>query len=150
MARESEGFTLIELLIVIVVLGILAAVVVFALGSVTGSARVSACDADAKTIVSAVQAYDAGTAPTDITVETAGVAPGDIHPGNPATYAAPGTQAALLVSNGYINAWPTSTNDYAMSLSTTQAGDVSVYFPATSAVPMSYDHQTAASGCNAL
>src|SRR5580658_1417719 len=58
--REGEeGFTLIELLIVIVVLGILAAVVIFALGSVTGNAKASACNADAKTVETAVAAYDA-------------------------------------------------------------------------------------------
>ena len=46
-ARENnEGFTLIELLIVIVVLGILAGVVVFSLGSVTGSSAIAACQAD--------------------------------------------------------------------------------------------------------
>ncbi len=50
-AGEIEGgFTLIELLIVIVVLGILAAIVVFALGGVTGKSTAAACQADAKTV----------------------------------------------------------------------------------------------------
>jgi prepilin-type N-terminal cleavage/methylation domain-containing protein len=57
--EREDGFTLIELLIVIVVLGILAAVVVFALGGVTGKSAISACNADAKTVETAVAAYQA-------------------------------------------------------------------------------------------
>lgn len=53
---EIDGFTLIELLIVIVVLGILAAIVVFALGGVTGKSAAAACQSDAKTVGTGVSA----------------------------------------------------------------------------------------------
>ena len=57
-ASES-GFTLIELLIVIVVLGILAAIVVFSLTGVTGQSKQAACTSDAKTVEIAADAYQA-------------------------------------------------------------------------------------------
>ena len=80
----ETGFTLIELLIVIVVLGILAAIVVFALGGVTSQSAVAACNSDAKTVSTAVAAEQAQTPNTAPTL-------------------------ANLVSGGYLKAQPLST-----------------------------------------
>ena len=70
-AAES-GFTLIELLIVIVVLGILAAIVVFSLTGVSGQSKAAACTSDGKTVEIAADAYQAynGSYPSDSTVLT--------------------------------------------------------------------------------
>ena len=59
MKKQDEGFTLIELLIVIVILGILAAVVVFAVGGITDSGQTSSCKAELKTVETAIEAYRA-------------------------------------------------------------------------------------------
>jgi prepilin-type N-terminal cleavage/methylation domain-containing protein len=53
----SEGFTLIELLIVIIIIGILAAIVVFSVSGVTDRGNVSACKATLSEAQSAVEAY---------------------------------------------------------------------------------------------
>jgi prepilin-type N-terminal cleavage/methylation domain-containing protein len=58
-AGEIDGFTLIELLIVIVVLGILAAVVIFALGGITGKSALASCQADGATVSTALAAFNA-------------------------------------------------------------------------------------------
>jgi prepilin-type N-terminal cleavage/methylation domain-containing protein len=57
-ARQSEsGFTLIELLLVIVIIGILAGIAVFAVSGITDRGAVAACKADAKTVQVASEAY---------------------------------------------------------------------------------------------
>jgi general secretion pathway protein G len=59
-ARKNEsGFTLIELLIVIVILGILAGIVVFAVGAFNDRGELAACKADKKNVEVAVEAYRA-------------------------------------------------------------------------------------------
>ena len=54
--RRDDGFTLIELLIVIVILGILAGIVVFAVGGISDRGNAAACKADKKTLQVAQEA----------------------------------------------------------------------------------------------
>jgi general secretion pathway protein G len=57
-ARKNEsGFTLIELLIVIVILGVLAGIVVFAVGAFNNDGKAAACKADVKNVEIAQEAH---------------------------------------------------------------------------------------------
>jgi general secretion pathway protein G len=56
---DEGGFTLIELLIVIVILGILAAIVVFAVQNLTGQSKTASCQAQVKTVETAQETYKA-------------------------------------------------------------------------------------------
>lgn len=76
--ENSGGFTLIELLIVIVVLGILAAVVVFSLGGVTGSSSVAACKADGATVSTAIAAEQAQNPGVPAVLGTGAASAGDL------------------------------------------------------------------------
>ena len=129
--RETEGpefgFTLIELLIVIIVLGILAAIVIFSLTGVTGQSEAAACNSDAKTAQTSVSAYSAEN-----------------------NDALPSSWGDLTATGGhgpYLHAKPTATvasNGYLITLTT--AGVVEV---TTKTGPTPYDSGGAAL-CSAL
>ncbi|MDQ1689523.1 MAG: ral secretion pathway protein [Frankiaceae bacterium] len=70
-SRQS-GFTLIELLIVIAILGILAGIVIFAVGNSKSDADTAACSANKKTVATAAEAYKAKTGAYPATIDASG------------------------------------------------------------------------------
>jgi general secretion pathway protein G len=93
--RHPEfGFTLIELLIVIVILGILAAIVVFSLGGVVGQSTVAACQSDVNTVENAIQYF--------VTENN-----GDL-PTSKTEFTTPQTSANGATIT-YLDSWPSST-----------------------------------------
>jgi type II secretion system protein G len=74
MLRNQKGFTLMELMIVIVIIGVLAAVGVPAYKGYTDRAKKAACDAQIKTVKTAVGMYyaDEGEYPDGLTATNLG------------------------------------------------------------------------------
>ena len=67
--QGQAGFTLVELLVVIVILGVLAGIVVFAVGGISDKGAVSACKADKASIEAAEEAFYAKQ-PTNVAYYT--------------------------------------------------------------------------------
>lgn len=138
LAKADNGFTLIELLIVIVVLGILAAVVIFALGGITGKSAVAACEADGATVSTAMSALNAQYPGALTSVGTGATAEENFM---------------LSTSSGgpYISSWPNNGGHYAYALFSGVLG-IEVPGPSngswipTAAFGSSYTSSTSASG----
>ena len=65
-AISDRGFSMVELLVVIGILGVLAAVAVFGVRGISDRGDDSACDADRRVLLTAVEAYFADVTATEI------------------------------------------------------------------------------------
>jgi prepilin-type N-terminal cleavage/methylation domain-containing protein len=103
--HRDAGFTLIEIMIVIVVLGLLAAVILFALGGITGKSAQAACRADGATVSEAIS---------------------DLNNQFPNVFAAAASTSGVSAENlllgtaysgPYLSSWPSNAPHYAFSIS---------------------------------
>ena len=130
---DDAGFTLIELLVIVVVLGILASVVIVALNSEAASSAQAACNADAKTVELAVEAFHNNPANTSAAGQ---------FPATGTTGQAQLTDPASSNDGGpYLRTWPNNPGHYAISLDGTVKGQVDVT-QAGSVTPQNYDGAT--------
>ena len=111
--RNEEGFTLIELLIVIIVLGILAAIVVFAVASTKHDSVAASCKTDVKSIELSAEG---------VNTHTGSYPAGPINSQNDAALLSSGSNGALLKS------WP-STSNYAMQYTVSGSAVTVKVFP---------------------
>ncbi len=98
--EDQGGFTLLEILIVIVVLGILAAIVIFALGGVTGQTAVAACQGDGATLQVSVATFI------------------NQNPGVTVTQGLLLSGTAASNNTPYVQSWPSAGPHFAYAIST--------------------------------
>jgi general secretion pathway protein G len=114
---DADGFTLFEILIVIVVLGILAAVVIYDLGGIGSKGAVASCEADGSTVSSALS--DFNTQNPTLFSNVQGTASTGQPPSAPGSYTT-ATAQALLESNTlggpWVQSWPNNYPHYAFQL----------------------------------
>lgn len=82
-ARDAAGFTLVELLVVIVLLGIIATVTVFAVRGVSTRGQTNACRMDRRMLETAVEAYLVGESTSALASEAELVTAGYLRTPSP-------------------------------------------------------------------
>jgi prepilin-type N-terminal cleavage/methylation domain-containing protein len=137
----ESGFTLIELLIVIVVLGILAATVIFALSGVTGQSAQAACQSDAKSYEVAAAAFQNNPANTNNDAATTTAQLTANAEGGPFLHTASNNTAYFVALSGDTAILPTGTTLPSGAV----AGDV--YVGPRGTVLVNYDTEGTTTGC---
>ena len=106
MIKNERGYTIMELLVVIVIIGVLAAIGVPAYNNMTTRARKTACDANKRTIATAVGMYyaDHEKYPADGAAPSTLVDPADnLYIENVATLVCPTDKSAYTIVNDGTN-----------------------------------------------
>ncbi|MGB3945436.1 MAG: prepilin-type N-terminal cleavage/methylation domain-containing protein [Candidatus Saccharimonadales bacterium] len=111
MRRSTSGFTIVELLIVVVVIGILAAISLVAFNNTQARARDNVRYTDAKAIVKALELYktDNGTYPVTSVTATSSCGAGHTN-GYSYSTATDGSWLKPLVDGGYLSKPPSPPN----------------------------------------
>jgi len=94
MFRKNEGFTLVELMVVVLIIGILVAIAVPVFLNASASAQAKSCQANQRTIVGAIQTFNASLTGSQSAIDSATVA------GQPLLNGADATGLNQLVSAG--------------------------------------------------
>lgn len=115
---KKQGFTIVELLIVIVVIGILAAITIVAFNGIQNKARVATVQSDLKNAVTSLESYKVGTSASDLYPANTSIAALKSSPGNNFTYIVSNTTSpagyCLIADNS-------GTRYYSTNLNTTPA-----------------------------
>lgn len=134
--KQDKGFTLVELLIVIVILGILATVTVFAVRGITDRGQENACAVDSRTLDTSIEAFYAQYQrdPASLAELTTGVGTDEpILKEAPSNFEFVGRESAVApiwAADSYVYTADSWGNSTAADVTVTNA-DSAVFFPTT-------------------
>ena len=123
-SSKGDGFTLVEILIVILILGVLAGVAVFSVSDMDTASATSGCQANYKTVETALEAYKVQESAYPTAGVTFGVAAGTTNAA--AALMLQDTSKGPTAGPWLLDA-PYSAGDYQIVVSTSGDGAISVY-----------------------